>query len=152
MGKLACNKHGWCFWLYNFCPALTEKIWNSFIDTYSGEKSRILFSYSFFCLKSFSFPFFSFFPLIPISILFSVSMFSLFSFLFLWLVAISLIKPLSVPFLTFSSLTKEYLHISSRTHAYSIATTPSYITLSLFLPLSISLSSYVDHDEDPVRE
>ncbi|CAJ1957151.1 unnamed protein product [Sphenostylis stenocarpa] len=62
--------------------------------------------------------------------------------------AISLMKPLSVPFLTISSLTKEYLHISSRTHAYSIATTPSYITLSL----SISLSSYVDHDEDPVRE
>jgi len=122
-----------------------------------GEKSRILFSYSFFCLKTFFSFFFFLLSLITLSLfffLFQCFPFFPFSFFFPLLVAISLMKPLSVPFLTISSLTKEYLHISSRTHAYSIATTPSYITLSfsLSLPLSLSLSSYVDHDENPVRE
>ena len=72
-------------------------------------------------------------------------------FLLVAILLLSLMNTLSVPFLTISSLTKEYLHISSRTHAYSIAT-PSYITLSLSLLSPRSLSSYADHDENPVRE
>lgn len=139
MRKLACNKHGWCFWLYNFSTVLTEKICNSFIDTYNMVKNlAFYFAIPFFLTKKYLFS-----PFFLSLFIFLFQSFPLFFHLFIifLLVAmllLSLMNTLSVPFLTISSLTKEYLHISSRTHAYSIAT-PSYITLSLFLFPAFSL-------------
>lgn len=131
---------------------LTEKICNSFIDTYNMVKNlAFYFAIPFFLTKKYLFS-----PFFLSLFIFLFQSFPLFFHLFIifLLVAmllLSLMNTLSVPFLTISSLTKEYLHISSRTHAYSIAT-PSYITLSLSLLSPRSLSSYADHDENPVRE
>lgn len=124
MGKLACNKHGWCFWLYNFCPALTDKIWNSFIDTYTWWK----ISHSIF-LFSFSFPF------ITISILFSVSIFSLF------FSHETTFCSLSYNFFTDKGIPAHFLtHARILNRHHSLVHHPLFLSLSfLFLFLSLAM-------------
>lgn len=111
-----------------------------------GEKSRILFSYSFFCLKTFSFPFFSFFSLIPISILFSVSMFSLFFFPFLFFLATCIIShqttfcSLSYNFFTDKGIPAHFLtHARILNRHHSLVHHP----LSPFLFLFLSLAMWI---------